>query len=258
MSSSTSVRRLAVGSVLVMGSMAWADAIPYPPQEMTVDLSTIATMVDSLSVNDDTSYVWPDTYAGEIDLGGGVLIPFNTEFVSTVWEVNTPYTLQDITLDAGDMVYAYEITMPIEAVGTTELGITEVQINGVTSDILLDAALINGMGYSTPEPDVDVPSDLKMDDFSPYGDFGSQAEWEWDPSGNPRDELDNDQTIQLLLFTGPTVPVRQDIGALIGPFEPGGEDPQFIPLLIPTTVPAPGVAGMMLVGLGLGVSRRRK
>ncbi len=250
MSSSTTMRLCAVGTALIAGAGLSADEIPFTGQEVLDDLGSFAIMVDSLDVNTQTSYVWPDYYAGEIDLGGGVIVPFTTEFTSTVWEVTSAHSLPGLQLNAGDMVYAYEITMPFEAPGTIETGITEAQINGVMSDILLDAGLVIGMGYSTPLSGVDTPSFFKLDDFSGYGDFGAQAEWEWDPNTNPRHELDNEETIQLLLFTGPSTPVRQDVGALIGPFVPGGDDPIDIPVLLPL-IPGPGSALTLLIGAGL-------
>ncbi|MFG0253122.1 MAG: hypothetical protein ACF8NJ_09645 [Phycisphaerales bacterium JB038] len=253
MSSSTTMRLCAVGTFLIAGAGLSADEIPFVGQELTDDLSSFAVLMDSLDVNTQTSYVWPDYYAGEIDLGGGVIIPYTTEFTSTVWQVTTPYSLPDLQLQEGDMVFAYEITMPFESPGTIETGITEVQINGVMSDTLLNADWVMGMGFSTPLTGVDVPSFFKLDDFSSYGDYGAQAEWEWDPNTNPRHELDNDETIQLLLFTGPSMWIREDIGALIGPFVPGGDDPIDIPLLIP--IPAPSSALALLIGAGL--MRRR-
>ncbi|MCK4872858.1 MAG: hypothetical protein KAS72_09050 [Phycisphaerales bacterium] len=256
MPSSCSVRTLAVGSLLIAaGSAAYGEDIPFPPQEVGVDLASFATQIASLDVNADTSYVWPDTYAGELDVGG-TPIPYTTEFVSTVWRVTTPIALTDITLSVGDMVYAYEITMPFEAPGTIELGITEVQINGVMSEHLLEADMIMGMGYTLPELGVDVPVDLKIDDFSEYG-YGSQAEWAWDDYAQPRGELDNDETIQLLLFTGPSIPVREDIGALIGPFVPGGPDPEDIPVLIPV-IPGPTAFACFATGVLVTSSRRRR
>jgi hypothetical protein len=241
-------------AALTAGAAMAQDTTFYPAQVLTVDYNTFATQIDSLDVNTQTDYVWPDTYAGEIDLGGGNIIPFTTEFTTTVWRVDDAITLDDITLEVGDTIYSYRITMPFEAPGTIESGITEVQINDIGMDFVMDVSLVKGMGYFLPDPGVDVPVDLKIDDFDT---FGSQSEWKWDELSDPRGELDNDETIELILYVSASVPVRADVGSLIGPFVPGGDDPNNIPLLLPQ-IPTPAT----MVGLGLGgllaATRRRR
>lgn len=188
-----------------------------------------------------------------------------TDVITDVFRFDSAHTFnpgggaQEFTANAGDLVFAYRITL-VEANALTVSSLAEAQVTGAPlfgfGLDAMDASLINAQGFVVPGHGR-VPV---VGNISDAGAFGSSLDFEW--GGGFADNLLNDQTIVMLMFTDPAG-IGQGVVNLIAP--PGqisgvntivqGNDAP--PVLIPI-VPGPGSLGIASIGVWVIASRRRR
>jgi len=190
-----------------------------------------------------------------------------TDVITDVFRFNSAHTFnpgggaQEFTASAGDLVFAYRITL-VEANALTVTSLTEAQITGAPlfgfGVDAMDASLINAQG-------VVIPSHGRspvLGNISDAGTFGSSLDFEW--GGGLAQNLLNNQTIVMLMFTNPAGIGRGVVNLIAPPGQIGGlntivQGNDAPPVLIPTTiVPGPGAMGIAVIGLGMIASRRRR
>ena len=221
-----------------------------------------ASLVQSLDIG-STGYQYPDGSGYALQFGDTVID--QTDLISDVYRINSAQSITTgagtVDVAAGSMVFAYRMTLVEATPAGTVTSLGEVQIAGLPAfggglDPLLGDA-INNFGFVDPAAHGRVPVEGNPDFV---GDFGGTLDWEW--AGTDVDNLDNDDSIILLMFTDPTG-IGQGIANLISPpGQPGGltglvQGEDAPPVLIPA-VPAPGVGVVMALGGLVAGSRRRR
>jgi hypothetical protein len=160
--------------------------------------------------------------------------------------------LDSITLNAGDRVFAYTITL-VEASATTVQSIVEFQVGRVGGDIA-DGGLIKGRGFIV-NGGIQSPVGGNASDFQDIG-FLWSHDWVWGPEH--ANQLQNSQTLTVLLFTEPAF-ATPGLGVLgNNPGQVAGVDGSSnIPVLVPT-IPTPGGAALGLIAGVLCTRRTRR
>lgn len=258
----TSAAGLAMVSIAVSASAAF-DSTMY---SVGADLSSFSNLISSLNIT-DTLYDFPFdatqfTTSGYVREVNGNPID-TTGLVTNVFQVNqqTMFTqgASSITLNAGDMVWAYTIDL-VSASSNTVSSMNEFQVGGFTflpDGDVMDGSVVLGRGFLTPDAGVSGPLGGNSGDLSDLGDLGASLDWQW--SDLVANQLGNDQTITLLMFTSAANIGNGFANLLAPPIQADGVDPAAIgaPVLIPTAIPAPG-SSVMFLGLGLFARRRRR
>jgi|GEM_PF-5673629 len=209
--------------------------------------------IASLDVNADTGYSWDTGYG--VDFPNQVGQDF-TNVVTNVYKVPSAMVLNQgldsITLNAGDRVFAYTITL-VEATATTVQAIEEFQVGHVGGDFA-DGGLIYGRGFIT-NAGVQNPLGGNATDFNDLG-FLWSHDWVWGPQ--IADQLQNEQTLTVLLFTDPALstPGLGVLGNTPGQVL-GVDGSSNIPVLVPT-IPVPGAAAFGLFAGVLCTRRSRR
>ena len=220
--------------------------------------ATWGSPIATLDVNTDTGYTWASGFKVQFPNGLGQDI---TELTSNVYNVSSPLVLNQgsdsLTLNPGDKVYAYTITL-VEASATTVDTLEEFQV-GLLSFIggpIMDGSLIKGRGFVSTG--VNGPAGADGSDFEDLGIFGSSLDWKW-PSLEVN-QLHNEQTITLLMFTSNSLPFEGigDLRAPTGQITGAGNVSNLVPVLVPTTVPTPGGAAIGLIAGVLCTRRARR
>lgn len=221
-------------------------------------MATWGAPIASLDVNSETGYTWASGYEVQFPNGLGQDI---TELTTRVYNVSSGMVLNQgpdsLTLNPGDKVYAYTITL-VEDSATTVDTIAEFQV-GLLSFIggpIMDGALVKGRGFVNTG--VNGPAGGDGSDFEDLGGFGSSLDWKW--PALEANQVQNEQTITLLMFTSNSVPIEGigDIRAPTGQISGAGNISNLIPVLVPTTVPTPGAAAIGVIAGVLCTRRNRK
>ena len=205
-----------------------------------------------------------------LDPGTGLPIVLDrTGLVTSVFQVTQQTQLAPggLTLNVGDMVFAYTLRLVDNPVGGVSNNIVstldEFQVAGITvpgSDFL-DPALVKGRGFVTPGAGVGAPQMVDTPTMiNDFGSFGSQVAWNWLAS-DPTQQLDNGETITILMFTERSS-IGNGFGNLLAPLSTstGPYDPTLegAPVLIPIAfIPAPGALGLFVMVGAVGLRRRR-
>jgi hypothetical protein len=186
-----------------------------------------------------------------------------TSVLTNVYRVDTARSVgsgPSINLAVGDLVFAYTVRLVGNFPGLTVNTMMEAQVIGAPDfgfgQDPMAASLINGQGFVVPGH-TRTPSTGNIDDADV---FGSSVDWEW-PSSDVQ-QLDNGDTITMLMFTSPAG-IGQGVVNLIAPpgqsggiigVAQGGEAP---PVLIPI-VPTPGMIFLGTIGLSAMIGPRRR
>lgn len=237
---------LAQGAVFNPGMFSSAPPATYGTQIASLDVAT-------------TSYDFPFgagfTTSGYVDNFGSVELD-RTQLVSTVYRVNAPTNVGGVSLSTNDLVFAYTIRL-VEASTNTVTTMKEFQVGLLNFGVgdRMDGSSVKGRGFVATG--VPTPVGGNAGDLESIGSFGASHDWEWGVTGP--EQLQNSQTITLLMFTEPR-PIVQGLGNFAAP--PGqqaGVDPlaSGAPVLIPA-VPAPGAGALWAVSAGLLAARRRR
>ncbi|MGA9596152.1 MAG: hypothetical protein WBV06_08350, partial [Acidimicrobiia bacterium] len=204
--------------------------------------ATWGAPIASLDVNADTGYTWASGFDAIFHNGLG---QDTTDITTNVYNVTSPLVLNQgldsLTLNPGDKVYAYTITL-VEASASTVDTIAEFQAIGLnfTGGPVMDGSLIKGRGFV--DTGVNGPMGADPTDFEDLGSFGSSLDWKW-PSLEA-DQLHNEQTITLLMFASNSISIdglgdlRSPAGQVGGS---GNNESHLIPILVPS-IPTPGGA----------------
>lgn len=188
-----------------------------------------------------------------------------TDVITDVFRFDSPHTFnpgggaQEFTANTGDLVFAYRITL-VEANALTVTSLAEAQINGAPlfgfGQDAMDASRINAQGFVVPAHGR-VPV---LGNISDAGEFGSSLDFEW--GGGFADNLLNDQTIVMLMFTDPAGIGQGVVNLIAPPGQIGGvntivQGNDAPPVLIPI-VPGPGSLGIASLGMWMIAGRRRR
>lgn len=232
--------------------------VESPDNPATWSFATPIASLDALA----TGYAFPENSGFAWYFDG---IPLaSTEVETTVYRITDAQTIGSgsatASLEVGDLVFAYRIKLVTGVPSGTVSTLVEAQVIGAPlfgfGQDLMPASFINGQGFVTPSH-TNVP-----DQANQTGDdtFGSSIDFEW--PGGDNANLDNNQEITLLMFSGPAsigqgvmnlfAPPGQ-VGGLTG-IAQGNEAP---PVLIPI-VPTPGAIGLLAAAGVFAGSRRRR
>ena len=231
------------------------------------DLTPFTNLVQTLDIT-STPYNFPFqtplfTSSGYVrSLPDGTELD-RTQLVSSVFEVTQQVSLgTGVTLNAGDMVFSYEIRLVSTSTNTVDT-MDEFQVQGFSSGPadIMEGSLIKGRGVLAAAAGVDSPLGGTALDFSDFGQFGSILDFQW--SEDPTLQLDNSETITLLMFTSHSgigtgqANLLAPLSTSLGSFDPRADG---APVLIPIAmVPAPGGASLLTLGLaGWSIRRRRR
>lgn len=219
-----------------------------------------ATLIASL---DSSNFDFPDDSGFELVFGN--IVFDRTSVRSDVYRADAPRVINtggsSLTLDAGDLVFAYTIRLVQAAPGSTVNTVNEIQAIGAPdfgfgADAMA-ASLINGQGFVVTTVHDNTPTTGNIDDAA---EFGSSVDWEW--PGFDSGQLDNSDTITLLLFTDPAAIGTGVLNLISPPGQIGGitgvaQAAEAPPILIPI-IPSPGATVLAIAGLGLTAARRRR
>lgn len=257
--------------------------------ESAADPASYGSLVSSLDVA-STSYDFPiDTspvlgftnsgFKAEIlDPGTGLPVapdfaanPNTAQVRTDVYEVTSPTVVSDggddLTLDPGDLVFAYRIQHVGDA-GDNNTNVVDTVVEfGITSGLFaggsneFDSSIVKGRGFSVAGLS-NLPSGLPIPqagDFDILPGFFSSLDWRWD-EGVAASQLQNAEEITLLVYTKPAL-IENGEGKLVGVTGQASSntDPNAnnIPVLVPA-VPSPGAVGLAALGLAIAAPRRRR
>lgn len=254
---------LTSAALLASASIAGSASAVFDPGMYSVNqnLASFTNLIATLDIA-STSYNFPFdnmqyTTSGYVREVGGNPID-TTGLVTNVYQV-TQQTMVggSFTLNVGDMIWAYTIDL-VSASANTVASLSEFQVGGLSflgTDVM-DGSLVLGRGFLTPGAGVDTPIG-NAGDFEDLGMFGSSLDWQW--SDSVSEQLGNEETITLLMFTSAALIGEGVANFIAPPIQAEGVDPvaNGAPVLIPIAIPAPGAAGM-LMGLGMLAARRRR
>jgi len=218
--------------------------------------TTWGAPIASLDVNTDTSYTWASGFEVSFPDGLGQDV---TDLSSRVYNVSTPMVLNQgldsITLNTGDKVYAYTVTL-VENSATTVNTLAELQVGllSFAGGPIMDGSLVKGRGFVSTG--VNGPAGGTFADFEDLGFFGSSLDWRWPILESS--QLQNQQTITLLMFTSNSLPIQGigDLRSPTGQISGGGNISNLVPVLVPT-IPAPGGAALGMIA-GVFYARRTR
>ncbi|MCB9847578.1 MAG: hypothetical protein H6814_04110 [Phycisphaeraceae bacterium] len=249
---------LTTAAGLCVGAASAQAGLVSPEMFQTGDPAALwGAPIASLDVNSETVYNWASGFEVPFPNGLGQDI---TELTSRVYNVSSPMMLSqggdDLMLNPGDKVYAYTLTL-VESSATTVDTVEEFQV-GLLSFIggpIMDASLIKGRGFYNSGVNGPVGGDGT--DLEDLGIFGSSLDWRWDSL--EINQLQNEQTITLLMFTENSLPFEGigDLRAPTGQISGSGNISNLIPVLVPTTVPTPGASAIWILA-GALCSRRKR
>ncbi len=191
-----------------------------------------------------------------------------TQLVTDVYTVTQASTFSQgassITLNPGDMIWAYTITL-VDASTQTVKSLSQFQVGGgafAPGTDVMDGSVIKGRGVATPGVGVSSPLGGNAGDLEDLSGFGipfASLDWSWDIA--TANQLLNSQTITMLMFTG-AANIGNGFANMIGnPAQQGtGSDPvaNGAPVLIPIAIPSPGAAGVLFGGFALLAGKRRR
>lgn len=220
--------------------------------------ATWGAPIASLDVNTETGYTWNSGFEVMFPNGLGQDV---TSLTSNVYNVSSPLVLNQgldsLTLNPGDKVYAYTLTL-VESSATTVDTVAEFQVGllSFANGPIMDGSLVKGRGFVSTG--VNGPAGADGSDFEDLGVFGSSLDWKW--PALEVNQLQNEQTITLLMFTSNSVPILGigDLRAPTGQISGPGNISNLIPVLVPTTVPTPGGAALGLIAGVLYTRRTRR
>ncbi|MDX2114962.1 MAG: hypothetical protein SFZ24_04975 [Planctomycetota bacterium] len=253
-----------IGSSLVIGGLSLAGATAQAGFSSTMFevASNPSTWGDATEIAslDSSSFDYADASGFEAVLAN---IVFDRTAVSTnVYRMNAARVVStgnaSLTLDPGDLVFAYSLRLVGNFAGLTINALNEAQVIGAPDfgfgQNPMAASLINGQGFVTTGHGRD-PLNGNIDDAA---ELGSSVDFEW--GGANAIYLLNDQTITMLLFSDPAEIGRGVLNMSSPPGQAGGiegvaQADGAPPVLIPI-VPAPGAAALALVGGTLLLRRR--
>lgn len=188
-----------------------------------------------------------------------------THVISDVYRLSQLTTITNgpnsISLQPGDLVFAYRVRLVSSFPGLTVESLNEAQVIGAPDfgfgENPMDASLINGQGFVTTSH-FNNPEGGNIDDAA---EFGSSVDFEWPVLDT--DHLNNGEFITLLMFTSPANIGRGVLNLNAPPGQSGGiigvaQGAEAPPILIPITIPAPGAAGLIFVGALASVRRRQR
>ena len=257
-------RPLIASTVLIAsaGLAGSASAVFNPAMNAVAQpLSSFTNLVATLDIA-STAYDFPFdntqfTNSGYIRSVGGTEID-RTGLVTNVYQVTQQTNVGGgLTLDAGDMVWAYTIDL-VSASTNTVSSMSEFQVGGFTflpDGDVMDGSLVLGRGFVDTSVNTPIGN---PGDFEDLGSLGSSLDWQW--GADVASQLANDDTITLLMFTSAANIGDGFANFIAPPIQADGVSPvaNGAPILIPTTIPAPGAMGLLL-GFGLaGATRRRR
>lgn len=218
--------------------------------------------VSQIASLDSSSFDYADNSGFEAVFSSFVLD--RTSVLTNVYRIDSARSVgsgsNTINLNVGDLVFAYTIRLVNNFPGLTVNTMMEAQVIGAPDFGFgadpMSAALINAQGIVVPSHSR-TPDNGNIDDADI---FGSSLDWEW-PSLDTQ-QLDNGDTITLLMFTDPAA-IGQGVvnlisppgqsGGVTGTAEAGGAPPVLVP-----TIPGPGVVFLGGLGLGVAFSSRRR
>jgi len=254
-------RILAAASAAGIASAASA-AIFDPAMYPSADPAGFGNLLAELDLA-DTSYDFPFD-SGLFD-GSGFISETNgfefdrTDLVSRVFEVTSSQSLtmggDSLDLNVGDLVFSYEIRLVGDFTDTIK-SLAEFQVGEFGGPEPMDADSIKGRGFVNSG--VNGPLGGNPGDLTTFPGVieGGSHDWQWD--NDPANQLQNDETITLLLFTEPTLIGEGTAALKAAGGGPTDQDPNAggAPVLIPV-IPAPGGAiAFAMAGL-IGARRRR-
>lgn len=165
-----------------------------------------------------------------------------------------------ITLNAGDLVFAYRVRLVGDFPGLVVNTMNEAQVVGAPDfgfgQNIMALSLLNGQGFvSTSHGNNPATGNADGDD-----EFGSSVDWEWPDLDTSH--LDNNDFITMLLFTDPASVGQGVLNMSAPPGQAGGltgfvQGEEAPPVLIPI-VPTPGAVLLGTIGLGFAVANRRR
>ena len=251
-----------MGAVAGSSSGALTDATMYSVPGLAPFTNLVATL-DMAATPFGTGAVFQSS--GHVRTIGGTVVD-RTGLVTNVYEVTQQTTLAPggLSLGAGDMIFSYTIDL-VSASASTVDTLGEFQVGGFTFIPGLDAmdgSSILGRGFLTPALSVtglSTPLGGNAGDLEDLASLGSSLDWQW--SNDPTQQLDNSQSITLLMFTSRASIGVGEANLISPPIQQLGVNPVLngAPVLIPTAIiPAPGGgAAFLLVGLVASIRRRR-
>jgi hypothetical protein len=249
-----------------------ASAAFDPSQNVTVDPSTYATeIVSAIDISMAPNvFDYPDQFGnpypnGSFDTSGyvnefmGIEVD-RTELVSRVYRVHTMTNVGALTLNPGDNVYTYTITL-VDFSTNTVNGLGEFQVGAVDFGLtgpVMDSTLVLGRGYVGPTGGANAPSIELASDLSAIGPFGASLDWEWADTGGD-DYLQNSATITLTMYTSSSMPIVGTAVFASSPGIPSNVDPNSTGahVWVPA-IPTPGPLVITGAGVLFASARRRR
>jgi hypothetical protein len=239
-----------------------ASAATFDPAMYSApDPASFGTLLAELDIA-TTSYNFPFNAglfsgSGYVSETGGFEFD-RTELVSRVFSVTAPQTFtmgsDSIDLNVGDLVFSYEIRLVEDSTTTVET-LAEFQVGAFGGLTPFDGSVVKGRGFFSTGPE--GPLGGNATDLTVIPGLGGAHDWSFDI--DPANQLQNDETITLLMFTEPTF-FTEGLGSMRAPSgQVSDRDPNAaeIPVLIPA-IPSPaGVAVFAIAGLA-GAARRRR
>lgn len=251
---------LGIGSVAMIVTAAAAHAAFNPAMHPSADPASYGTLLQTLDVA-TTGYVFP--VSGGFSSSGYVedFSGDTTGIVSRVYRVDTAQTFDpggadELVVPVGSLAFSYTIDLVTASTNTVKT-VSEFQVGLLDfgGGQGMDGTAVIGRGFNAGVG-VDGPVGGSAGDLSILGAFGASHDWAW--AVDAASQLENDQTIELIMFTLPRL-IREGVGSIKAP--PGqtaGADPNAsnFAVLIPA-IPAPG-AGITLAFGALAMGRRRR
>lgn len=217
-----------------------------------------ATQIASL---DSSSFDFQNNSGFEVSFGSTIIDTTRVRTNVYRFDSNQSFVTAQgtLTTNAGDLVFAYTISLVGTFPGLAVGSLVEAQVIGAPDfgfgQDPMAASLINAQGYVTP-------AHLGRPDFGNIDDaaeFGSSLDFEW--TGGSSTQLDNAQTITLLMFTDPAAIGTGVVNLISTPGQTGGitglAEGEFAPPVLIPIVPPPGVLALSATALVAMVRTRR-
>ncbi len=257
---------MGIGSVAMIATAAAAQAAFNPAMHPGSSPASYGTLLQSLDISPSYDFQAPANISAGFS-SSGFYEDFSgdkTEIVSRVYRVDTtqifdPGGVDQLIVPAGSLAFSYTIDLVTASTNTVKT-VSEFQVGLLNFDPFdgvegMDASAVIGRGFNAGGG-IDGPLGGDAGDLGVVGTFGSSHDWRW--AIEAASQLENDQTIELIMFTLPRL-IREGVGSIKAP--PGqnaGADNAVsnFPVLIPA-IPAPG-AGITLAFGALAMGRRRR
>lgn len=249
---------------LVLASSASVLAAATAADASSVSTFAPGTYADFVTSYDPIAngYNWPAGTGHRWEIAPG-LLGDQTELLTEVFRVNTPTSVgtgpNTINLVPGDMVFAYTIELVTAVPNTTITSLDKFSVSGIplfgNGDDVMWHENVKGLGWVNTISDTPTSTQL-----TGAGGLGGFADYNWIAGDDFN--LDNDQTITLLMYTGPSAIGLGRGNFSAPPGQPGGLDEivqgnAAAPLVLIPKIPAPGAASLVALA-GLASLRRRR